>query len=233
MRIAICDDQRLDLEDLKERISSLSHKHNISTELEYYSNGSEMLFHMEDAVSPPNIIYMDVFMPERSGIQIAKELRKRRFLGEIIFVSFSEKYAIDAFDVDALHYIVKTRTKDDKFEEIFLKATQRATKKGKEVITVACAGENRVIPVEDILYFEVSKYVVTVYYGKESFEFYSTLGKIENGLIGKGFIRVHRSFLVAKKEIRDVTRQELVLSNGAKIPIGRSYWHDIKAAIEK
>lgn len=232
MRIAICDDERSDLANLGEKIDLLSRRHNVAAELEYYSSGAELLFLLEDSVSHPSIIYLDILMPGLNGIQIARELRKRQYRGEIIFISFSEQYAIDAFDVDALHYIIKAKTEEDKFEEIFLKATERAAKRGREVITVSCAGDNRVIPVEDILYFEVSKYVVTVNFGAETFEFYSTLGKIENGLIGRGFIRVHRAFLVAKKSIKEINRQEILLVNGARIPVGRNYWHSIKTEMD-
>ncbi len=233
MRIAICDDERSDLEGFAERIGMLTRKYNIAADLEYFDNGKQLLFHLDDNINPPNIIYLDIFLPGISGIQTAKELRKRNYLGEIIFISNSDRYAFEAFDVDALNYIVKPTMQEDKFEEVFLKATQRAAKKVREVITVSCAGENKVIPIADILYFEVSKYVVTVYFGEESFEFYSTLGKIENGMIGKGFVRVHRSFLVSQKHIREMNRQEIVLSNGAIVPVGRSYWQDLKTEMDK
>lgn len=84
-----------------------------------------------------------------------------------------------------------------------------------------CAGESRNVPLEDIQYFEVKHNIITVYYQKEKFEFYSTIGKLEDQLQKKGFIRIHRSFMVAKKFIRQASYTELELTNGTLLPVGQ------------
>nr|WP_276008693.1 LytTR family DNA-binding domain-containing protein [Aequitasia blattaphilus] len=93
---------------------------------------------------------------------------------------------------------------------------------GKEYISVNCAGENRNIDIEDIKYFKVDLRVITVYYKKsDSFEFYSTLGKIENMIGAYGFIKIHRSVLVNVAYVKTFTSSEVTLKDGTELPVSR------------
>ena len=232
MRIAICDDEQDQLDCYAKKIRLLADKNNINVEIVCYSSGRQLLFHAEDEAQRPDLVFLDVNMPEQKGTLVAKALRDQKIDCELIFLTVSKGHMLDAFDVDALHYIVKQEITDEKFEQVFLKACRRAMKKRQESITISCAGESRVIPLEDIRFFEVRNYIITVHYRDEQFEFYSTLGKVENTLTGRDFLRVHRSFLIAIKEINKITRQEVVLLGGRKIPIGRSYVKSIRQTLE-
>ena len=180
----------------------------------------------------PDIIYLDIVMPEMLGTEVAAKIRSLGLMCEIIFLTSTAKYVFSAFDVDATNYIVKNEMDDNKFEQIFIKTVAKVKKKQQEIITFSRAGEVRAIPVSEIHYFEVRNYIVTVYYTDDSFEFYSTLGKIEDTLLNRGFIRVHKSFLVSKLYIRKVSRQTIILADGKTIPVGRSYWNAVKKEME-
>ncbi len=228
MRVVICDDEREQLVKYKNLLQSIAANHDIPVSIVTYSSGDELLFKLEDPGSEPDLIFMDIMMPGTNGVDTATKIRQRGLLSEIIFLTVRKEFALDAFDVDAMHYIVKEETSTEKFERIFLKAYGKIRDKNSEMMSFTCAGENRVIPVSDILYFEVKNYVITVHYVKGEFEFYSTLGKIENTLLGHGFRRVHRSFLVNEKAIRAITRNEITMSDGETMPVGRSYWKDLQ-----
>ena len=154
-------------------------------------------------------------------------MRKKNIFADIFFYKVDDSKAIDAFDVDALHYIVKGRTDNEKFEEIFLKANKRIEKRQVEIISLACAGEHRNVPIQDILYFEVQSRIVTVHYinGQrlESFEFYSSLSRIEEFLYEKGFIRIHSSYLVGERHIHKKNGKEIEMADGRILPIGKTY----------
>ena len=124
---------------------------------------------------------------------------------------------------------MKNDTPSEKFEEILIRLADKIEQKRKEYITFSCAGENRNILIESIRYFQVDVRVITVYYNSgESFEFYSTMGKIENALCSKGFIRIYRSILVNTSYIQSATPNEAVMMDGTRLPVGRSYWKDLK-----
>ena len=67
-----------------------------------------------------------------------------------------------------------------------------------------------------------------MYYGHRNFEFVSTIGKLENILFNKGFIRISRSYLVAKKYIRSFVYGKVFMMDGEELPVGRKYYKELK-----
>lgn len=64
-------------------------------------------------------------------------------------------------------------------------------------------GEYRNIPIQSIYYFEVFQRIITVHYdNNEQFEFYSSIGKLEITVLPKGFLRIHRSYIVSVPQIK-------------------------------
>lgn len=229
MLIAICDDNKHDQVECKRRLEQLAFDFQTDVEFALYQNGDELLFHLEEIRNQPDIIYLDMAMDGLPGYEVAEQLRERGCISEIIFFTVSKACYLRAFDVHALHYIVKGETTVEKFKDIFLRAVKTVEEKQKEYIMCTGAGEFRNIEIKKIRYFEVVKRIVTVYYGQgESFSFYSTIGKIELRLCEHGFIRIHRAYLVALSRIKTVTFKDVVLDSQEVLPVGRSYYTDLK-----
>lgn len=234
MRIALCDDHKENIMSYAEVLARICRKHRIELEIDPYISGNQMLFELEDEKKHPDLIYLDVNMPGYDGFSTARQLRAQGYESEIIFLTSSggADSILQAFDVSAFHYIVKDETSGERFEEIFLQVYERCQKKSKETLVFSCAGETRKVFVDEINYFEAQDHYITVYYGKESFEFYSTFGKIENMLHGHGFLRTHRSFIVAKGKIVQINRNQIELQTGETVPVGRAYVKTVKTAWE-
>jgi DNA-binding LytR/AlgR family response regulator len=92
-------------------------------------------------------------------------------------------------------------------------------------MTLSYHGERINILISDIIYFEVLNHTVTVHYYKddtvEKFECYSGLTKIEKKLEGKGFVRVHKSYLVAERHIYKRMPDHIEMANGDRVPVGK------------
>lgn len=233
MKIAICEDNEIERVRCKEQIQRIMDKHQMEVEFELYESGEEYLFCMEDPKRPPDIIFLDIHMPGITGVELAHVLRQKGIKGEIIFYTISTEYYASAFDVRAFHYVVKGRIEEPKFEEILLRAVAESEKKNKEYIMCSGAGEYRNIEIQQIRYFQVERRIITVFYGEnDSFSFYSTIGKVETRLQEYGFVRIHRSFLVAAFCISNINYQEVTLKSGERIPVGRSYYSDLKAYMD-
>ena len=228
MKIAICDDNPQYLRQYTAMLSAMGQKHGLTPTIDQYAGGEQLLFAQEDAAARADIIFLDIFMPGRNGVDVARELRRMQQDAEIIFFTHSTDNMLDAFDVDALHYIVKEQTSDEKIEEIFLRAVQRVEQKHQETIVLTCAGESRSVPVGQILYFESLRHVIHVHYASEVFEFYSTLGKIEELLLGRGFVRIHRSFLVSLRHAASLANYTLTLSSGEQLPVAKGNYRELK-----
>ena len=99
MNIAVCDDDK----NIRELIGSKVKKQYEKANIVYFTSGEEVLLWNETI----DIIFLDIQMPGRNGMEIARQLRKKDENIIIIFVTAIEEYVYQAFDVAALHYIVK------------------------------------------------------------------------------------------------------------------------------
>ena len=233
MKVAICDDNLKCLDEYRGKLTAIFEENKIAATVMSYQTCKELMFAMEGDSTKADVIFLDINMPFMNGMEVAHWLRVREISCEIVFLTVSQTHMLDAFDVSAFHYVIKDVTPPEKLEEICVRAAGKVGKQKQEFITVACAGESRRISIRDILYFEVQNYIIIVHYGDEKFEFYSTLGKLENTLGGHGFVRTHRSYLVNLDHIHALMRQELELENGSKIPVGRKYAEEIKKMLQE
>ena len=228
MRVVVCIPDSGEREFCRRRINELALIDGIALTVEEVNVTAfrDSYFNLSDFIDM-DILYIGV---DRNcdGIGIAKSIRKAGLNAVIVFFTRSTEAVFDAFDVEALHYLVSSKIGVKKFDEVFRKAVSRAESRTQEHIVLSCAGEQRRITISQIYYFEVFNRIVTVHYRDGAFEFYSTLSKLEESLARRGFVRVHRAYLVSKRYIATVKRNEIILNNGTIIPIGGKYVDNIK-----
>ncbi len=223
MIIAICDDDVQDRKKYYKKISVISKEMNLNIDIQSYSNGNQLLFELDEKENLPDILYLDILMPNIDGLRLAEQLRSIGFDGEIIFLTLSDQYWSNAFDIHAYHYLLKENCSDNKFKEVFQNAVQAVLEKNEDYLFLNSCGTSLAIKIKDIYYFEVIGRIVSVYYLNGKFEFYSALSKLEEQLISRNFVRIHKSYLVSKEYITKVYQDIVVLKNDIKLPIGRKY----------
>lgn len=233
MRIVICDDNPTERNALLEVTEKISKSVGYDTEFEVFENAKQMMFELEDKLELVDVMFLDINMPDLDGMEAASKLRLQGYIGEIVFTTVSKTHMLRAFDVRAFNYIVKGETDKDKTVKIIKDVLEIASEKSKEYMLFTGIGEYRNIAINDIKYFEVRGKIITVYYGSKSFEFISTIGKLENLLFTKGFIRVHRSFLVSLPYIKAFTYEYITLIDNTEISVGRKYYGGLKEAIKE
>jgi len=234
MKIAICDDHLTDIKKYEEIFQKIAKEHKLHFDLIYYESGRQMLLDFEmNRKQFADIIFLDIYMPEFSGIEAALELRRYEYSGEIVFLTNSKNHMLDAFDVEAFHYIVKNETPAHKVETIFLRVIQKASEKKQENILFTAGGEYRNIAINSIHYFDIYQKIVTVHYADhQSFEFYCpSLEKVEKQVEGLGFIRIHRGYLVSLSKIIHCTYDMVLMDNQEELPVGRKYYPLLKEAL--
>jgi DNA-binding LytR/AlgR family response regulator len=233
MKFFLCDDGKKVLDFYRTKIEFLCNKHNIDFDCTLYTSGLMMLDEFQEQDAFEGVIFLDINMPDIDGMTLARKLREKGCLGEIIFLTISKEHILDAFDVHAFHYVIKSETTDQRFEEIFLRAVRSSVEKAQDYIVFSSNGEHRNIAIQKIYYFEVLQRIITVHYDDDRFEFFSTMGKLENQLFSKGFVRIHRSYMVSVHQIQRFTYTEVMLRNGTTLPVGRKYYQEIKKAVTK
>lgn len=228
MRVFICIPDSEEQSFCRKRIYLLSKMDNIELTI-HEVNAAEICESHFDFIDfdDSDLIYIGVDS-NFNGISIAKSIRKAGINAVIVFFTRYKEAVFDAFDVEALHYLVDGKTSVAKFDEVFRKAVSRAESRVQASIVLNCAGEQRKIIISQIYYFEVFNRIVTVYYRDGSFEFYSTLSRLEDSLARRGFVRVHRAYLVSERYIASIKQKEITLLNGTTIPVGGKYINNIQ-----
>lgn len=233
MQIIICDNNATYANRCKDRINFLAEQKGINVTITIVESGNNLLFFKDTKFKKTDLIYIERDMPKFNGYEVATELRNSGVKAEIIFFTKDELHVADGYDVDALHYLIKDKNTQDKFDEVFYKAVKRYKKASKESISLSCAGEHVQVPLDDILYFEVKKRIVTAhYYDNDNevcmFDFYSSLSKIEEFLFGKNFVRIHSSYLIGSKYIKKNSSTYVEMVTGEVLPVGKTYRAKLK-----
>jgi DNA-binding LytR/AlgR family response regulator len=235
LSVVLCDDDAKAREYYAGLIDIIGKQEGWNIDLRLFSSAKQMLFELEDARSFPDIIFQDVFMEGVNGLDASKRLAAMGFDGEMIILSVSDESVFGAFDAGAFNYVIKRENARDqnRFDRVFYSAVKKVMHSRRKFIMLNNISEHRNIPIDTIHYFEVQKSCITVHYNRsDTFEFFSSLGKVENTLMPYGFVRSHRAFLVAVSFIASYTYGELTLRDGTKLPLGRSYRNGLKTAME-
>ena len=232
MKVIICDDNPREQEKYAGLLHQLAKKHGVNLALSTYSDAPSLMFAFKEPDFTADLIYMDIHMPGVTGDQAAQQLRDAGYMNDIIFLTVSRDYYEKAFDVGALHYVVKDGNSMEKFENSFVKALTSKQRKEQEYVIYHGGGETRTIPVSSIRYFEIYREIVTVYYGNgSSFQFPGNLSELENDLSANGFFRIHKSYLVALAAIESLVFREITLRDGTKLPVGRQKYAELKETL--
>lgn len=232
LHIAICDDQVSQLSMIHRSVEKyFSSHHSIYYEISDFSDSLKLLEKIQHE-GAFDIIILDVMMPKALGTEIAGEIRKRSEKSEIIFISSSRDYALDAFSYNAVHYILKPFSDDD-LAEALDRAMKNFTEKSiKKILLHLENGVVQSVDVEDISYIESVNYRRIVHVNGTTYEeTKTTLAKFaeELELLSPGsFFQPYRGYIVNLAEIRTITPNCLVLRDGTSIMIKRGDFRKIR-----
>lgn len=211
-RIAVCEDEKHILENLSSRVEEYIKKKQLAANVQLYMSGEELL---KEAGSF-DIVLLDLKLPGISGLDAAKQLIPKSC---IIFITSYKEYALDAFDMDAVHYLLKPVT-DERLYLALDRAVNRLEQTDDQVLALVKAGETRILPMRDILYCEVFNHLVCIHTIQDTYDYPGTLDMLEKEL-DERFFRCHRSYLVNMSHIAGREKGTAVISNGDRILISR------------
>lgn len=224
MRIGICDDQK----EIREILTDKVKKYYPAEDIAVYSSGEELLA----ARKLPDILFLDVQMPEKDGMETARELRKRDRQMIIIFVTVTEDYVFQSFDVGAFHYLIKP-LEEEKFEEVLQKAVRQVRERdsedagaGKErqSLIVTSKGQHITVPVQEIVYAEVFNRKIILHTMDADIEYYGKLKELEKKA-GEDFYRPHRAYLINLNFVRKYNAGAIYLKRGQAL-VAKQNYHD-------
>ena len=164
----------------------------------------------------PDIVLLDISMPDMSGIEVARHLTARERPPAVIFVTAHDEHALEAFEVRALDYLLKpvradrlvaalTRAHRLTQNEPRLADAARALGSQRTHLTISERGRMSLVPVEDIVFLRAELKYVTIRTAQREHLTEESLTSLEEEF-GQRFVRIHRNTLVARKSIRAFER---------------------------
>jgi len=195
----------------------------------------------------PDIVLLDVQMPELDGFDVISEIGAQN-MPTVIFATAFDDYAIDAFDVGAVDYLLKP-VDEDRFNRTLDRAAKRFRESSegssasqmsallRKIASLAPPGGRFAVKVHgkvlfldptEIYWIQARDDVARVHLADSAYDVREPLSHLEARLPGSSFLRVHRSVIVNTSHIRaaepfDQGDQMLILRNGKRITTGRSY----------
>lgn len=214
MRIAVLED---DKNELAELLLALKEGWNPIGTVECYNSGEQLL--LSAIANNFDIAFLDIYMKNESGIDIAKKLLEISPNAEIVFTTTSLDHAIKAFELIALHYLVKPVTKE--MIKDLLQRYNAKIKKKRPVILVKVGRNHQLLFLDQITYLQSNNHMTIInLLGSKSISVYSKISDLEKEL-DECFVRIQRGIIVNMSFIDRMDSKECVLQNGEKIMLSR------------
>jgi two-component system response regulator AlgR len=204
----------------------------------------------------PDVVLLDIMMPDMNGIEVARHLAQRETPPAVVFVTAFDEHALQAFEVQALDYLLKPvradrllaalqRAQRLKRNEPRLEQLARSLGSARSHLTVSERGRMVLVPIDDVVYLRAELKYVTIRTPQREYLTEESLTALEQEF-GAHFVRIHRNALVARRFILGFQRVRGKVDNGGdageghwevllkdlpeRLPISRRQWPSVKTA---
>ena len=201
----------------------------------------------------PDLVFLDVQMPEMDGFAVVKEIGAE-LMPAVVFVTAHDKYAIQAFEINAIDYLLKPVTAQ-RFRETLLRAKDRLTAKppaheaSRQILSlletiasprryvkrlaVRSAGKTLFVDVREIDWIEAAENYVQLHASRASHLVHVAMSTLEKSLDPEMFLRIHRSVMVNVARIKELQPAQhgeyvVTLTNDVRLQSGRVYSEKLK-----
>ena len=197
----------------------------------------------------PDIVFLDVQMPKLTGLELLELVEGNP---HIIFTTAYDEYAINAFDLNAVDYLLKPFSKerfDKALDKVFEKIEGNQPSKNVDQLKSHLSEDNKldnivvksnsnihVIPLGEVLYIESEDDYVMIHTAKGKYLKHQTMKFYEEYLDAGVFVRIHRSYIVRLAEISKIEKYgkdtyQVVLKNGIDLKVSRSRYQELKTIL--
>ena len=225
MKIAICDDSMKDLITLEGMLETYKKLNpNAAFQVEKFSDSST-LYEKIQTKQLADIYILDILMAQTSGIDLGNEIRKVSNENAIIYITSSDDFAMDAFQIHAVRYLLKPVQETQFLEALDYAFSYTKLKKGP-LYPIKTKSGLQSVPVSKIEYVENASRmlhvhltdgrIITSIFIRKSFE--EELGDL---LRDENFLQVHKSFLINLNHVKKLDGNNIIMGSGANIPVSK------------
>lgn len=232
IRIIICDDDPVFLEVMEMAVRHVIGCVELKAKIHTFSAMEQI---SDQLLSSCDIALLDIDFAGKKycGLDIARKLREFRSDSIVIFVTNYIEYAPEGYEVQAFRYVLKSEV-ETKLEGYLMQAFQKLHN-SRQNIKIQINGEMIDLRLQEILYIEAQLHTVNMYVQRQSsvpalkkYNFYASISSLETELAPRGFLRIHKSYLVNMQHIRRYQCQEVELYNGMILKASESRYGEQK-----
>jgi DNA-binding LytR/AlgR family response regulator len=239
LRVLVVDDEQPAIDEL----CWLLHQQREISVVRFANSASAALRLLDAHVV--DVVFLDIEMPELDGLELARVLRRFSSPPVVVFVTAFERHAVDAFAVKAVDYILKP-IRTDRLDETMRRIvalvpqptaalkpeTEPVVKAGpRSRVAIESAGRTSFVDRADVVAVEASRDYVRLHTATKSYLVRIAISELESEWSGVGFVRVHRSYLVAVPHVRELLSEGQglsVLVGSLSIPVSRTYSRNLR-----
>lgn len=212
MKIAICDDQQIFVDRLKNLVTDEE------AEIYVFNSGNELL----KSDINFDIVLLDIEMPGTDGFVTAAELYKLNRKTLLLFITSHSEYSTKGYEFRAFRYVLKSEP--DEFVRRNIRDAIDEYKNYDFYITVNYKGTIARVLSTQITYIEAFGHTITIHTEEKEYVGQNKFKDICNLLAQHGFVQCHKSYLVNMRCIESIEKNSCInITSGVKIPIGRKY----------
>ncbi len=226
-RIAICDDSLRDAEYVLSLIESWANDNQIAIQTECFPSAEAFLFHYSEDKNF-DILLLDIEMGKMNGVELAKTVRRSNDTVQIVFITGFPDFIAEGYEVSALHYLMKP-VDAKKLAGVLDRAVAALARQPKSVV-LPVGREAVRLTVDDIIYAESQAHYMIIRTAREEYKCRMTVSELTD-MLGDGFARCHRSFLVGLRHVSRITKTDVHLSGDICLPLGKGMYDEMNLAL--
>lgn len=228
--IALCDDEVEQLHKTERIFAEYRNSHSGEDfRVESFESAEKLLALIERQEYLPDLIIMDIYMPDKLGIEAVRELRRMGNRSQVVFLTTSREFALDAYEVEAAQYLVKPLSGEKLFLLLdrFLKEMEEERRK---YILLRIENTLQRIAVDDIVYCEAQGKVQCMHFANGTQCILRiTMAKIVEMLSPySAFMRVGIAYLVNMEHVEYLNKAEIQMVTGKKIYLPRGAFQAVR-----
>ena len=223
MNIAICDDESSCISKITEILSKYRNEKMISMSWSVFQSGFALLAAM-DRGEVFDAVLLDIYMDDMNGMEVSKRIRAMNSNMHIVFLTSSALFAVESYLVEALDYILKPITEERLFRSLDRLVSQTADSTEHSFAVKDTEGRVTKVVLNQLMCVEaMGHYVVLHLTNGTTIKTLMAFSALTEPLLSReDFIQAHRSYVVNLRYVHRIGKHELIMLNGAQIPLPKS-----------
>lgn len=222
IKIAICDDDKIFCDEIEEVINNYERTISSAISIETFYSGEALIEYISDG-NVLDLIFLDIELENINGVDVGKLIRNefKNEAVQIVYISWNREYALELFKNRPFDFLIKP-LEIEKVSEVINKYIE-IYENENNFFEFKFGKSAYKIPFKDIMYFESENRKIKIVGRFGEKEYYEKLATVIEAVPKKEFVQIHKSIIVNCFYISNYTYEEIILSNGRKLPISQKF----------